>query len=79
LLLLPLPLSQVLVAIANGALFVTPRWVADSLAAGRWLPEEGPEYRVANRRVTGNRGVMFYALFASRQRERGREKGVWWM
>ncbi|GFR48773.1 hypothetical protein Agub_g10594 [Astrephomene gubernaculifera] len=31
---------KVLLAIANGALFVTPAWVTESLKAGRWLPED---------------------------------------
>ena len=31
---------QVLLGIAAGAALLTPSWLADSLAAGAWLPEE---------------------------------------
>lgn len=33
-------LLQVLLAIAAGAVLVTPEWLTASLEAGEWLPEE---------------------------------------
>ena len=33
-------LAQVLLAIAAGALLVTPEWLTASVEAGEWLPEE---------------------------------------
>lgn len=38
---------QVLLAVANGAHLVSPKWVTESVAAGRWLPEDG--YRMGER------------------------------
>lgn len=35
---------KVLLGVANGAVFVSPAWVTQSLAAGRWLPER--DFRV---------------------------------
>ena len=40
--------SQVLLAVANGAWLLTPEWVTASLEAGQWLPEPPFEAKVAD-------------------------------